>query len=67
MEMPMRKIAIYMLILTIAMSAAGCGKAGSNTGKDETIPVRVMSVKLENMKKALEYVGNIKGQDEAVV
>jgi RND family efflux transporter MFP subunit len=34
---------------------------------DQVIPVRVAKVKLENLQVVLEYVGDIKAQDEAVV
>lgn len=66
----MKKITIYLLILFLtAALSCGCGRESSRKAKDrnEIIPVRVVRVKLENINKALEYVGDIKGQDEAMV
>lgn len=66
----MRKISGYLLCICVcAAILTGCGRekkldAGA---KSETVPVRVMKVKLEDLDKILEYVGNIKGQDEALV
>ena len=65
----MKKRFIWILIVVLAVAVIrGCLKgAGHAKSKDQTVPVRVMKVKLEDLQKALEYVGNIKGQDEAVV
>lgn len=66
----MRKTVIYLLIpLVLTLAAAGCG-GKSERGKSEksdVIPVRVMKVKTEDINKTLDYVGNIKGMDEAMV
>ena len=67
-EITMRKTVIYTLILSVlTLTAAGCGKAAERGKKEEVIPVRVMKVKVENISKTLDYVGNIKGMDEALV
>ena len=64
----MKKIFIYLLAISMtALSIAGCGKGGLEKAKDETIPVRVMKVEPRDLNATLEYAGNIKGQDEAVV
>lgn len=65
----MRKISIYVLFLFIAsILMSGCGKAKiSKTAEDDVVPVKVMKVELGDVSKSLEYVGNIKGQDEAIV
>jgi multidrug efflux pump subunit AcrA (membrane-fusion protein) len=56
-------------ILVVALILAGC-QSKSLTGKkemQEVIPVRVMRVELKDIYKTLEYVGNIKAEEEAVV
>ena len=65
----MRKILIIMVGTVISISLlSGCGKAPAKGAKKESaIPVKVMKVAIEDLDKALEYVGNIKGRDEAVV
>ena len=64
----MKKIIVYALILLMTASATiGCGKARERKAKDEAIPVRVMKVERKDLNKILEYVGNITGQDEAIV
>ena len=65
----MKKIPICILCLLMAsVLMAGCGKARTaEAAKEETIPVKIMKVRLDDVSKALEYVGNITGQDEAVV
>ncbi len=65
----MRRITAYLLIVTIAVGLNGCGakeKRGKRD-KDEVVPVRVMTVIKQDMQKVLEYVGNVKGIDEAKV
>jgi len=66
----MRKMVIYVLILSVmTLTAAGCG-AKKDLGKREksdVVPVKVMTVKLQDIYKTLEYVGNIKGINEAKV
>jgi len=64
----MKRINICLLaILLITLTTAGCGKGAGRKEKEGTIPVRVMKVKPSDLTKALEYVGNIEGQDEAIV
>ena len=65
----MKKISVYMLLLFIvSILMSGCGKAGtSKTAENDAVPVKVMKVTLGDVSKSLEYVGNIKGQDEAIV
>jgi RND family efflux transporter, MFP subunit len=65
----MRKRLIYMLaIFLTATFIAGCG-AKKDKAKyiEEPIPVKVVKVKTQDLDKALEYVGNIQGEDEAQV
>src|SRR3989338_7439409 len=61
------KIIYFLLISLITAIIAGCGKGRTTETKRDAIPVKVMKVKSENLSKALEYVGDIKGQDEAIV
>jgi multidrug efflux pump subunit AcrA (membrane-fusion protein) len=65
----MKKITVYMLcLITAFVITPGCGKTKAPVAKKEdAIPVKVMKVRLDDVNKVLEYVGNIKGQDEAVV
>jgi membrane fusion protein (multidrug efflux system) len=65
----MRKILLIIVGTIISASLLyGCGKGAAKIAKkDSAIPVKIMKVALEDLDKALEYVGNIKGRDEAVV
>lgn len=45
----------------------GCQAQTKEKSADEAIPVRVDKVRLENLQVVLDYVGDIKAQDEAVV
>ncbi|MDD5680307.1 MAG: efflux RND transporter periplasmic adaptor subunit [Candidatus Omnitrophica bacterium] len=62
------RITTYLLcILLTGTMITGCGKKSAAKDTNELIPVKVMKVRLENLDKSLEYVGDIKGQDEAIV
>ena len=65
----MKKILACILCLLIpAVFLTGCGKVRmADAAKEDAVPVKVMKVRLDDVSKALEYVGNIKGQDEAIV
>lgn len=65
----MKKIIIYSAItLLIVASISGCGKkAGPDRQKEEAIPVRAMKVEPRNLSRIFEYVGTIRGRDEAIV
>ena len=65
----MKKTITYLICMLMAATlTAGCGKEAANKEKTgEAIPVKIMKVALHDVSKGLEYVGNIKGQDEAVV
>jgi len=65
----MKRAYIYSLAMFLMMTfIAGCGaKTDKAKYKEEPIPVKVMKVKAEDLDKALEYVGNIQGEDEAQV
>ena len=64
----MKKLIIFILFFTISVLVTGCGANKDEAKyKEEPIPVKVMDVKVQDMNKALEYVGNILGEDEAQV
>jgi len=66
----MNKTVIFVLILSVlTFAAAGCGakKDRGKREKSDVVPVKVMTVKLQDIYKTLEYVGNIKGINEAKV
>ena len=63
----MRKSFIYLSVFILSIIITGCGKETHRKDKDPAVPVRIMKVKLENLYAALEYVGNIKGEDEVMV
>jgi multidrug efflux pump subunit AcrA (membrane-fusion protein) len=63
-----KKIFLILLLLFVfcfLLSVAGCGRKEEQV--KELIPVRVMPVKLQDIKKTLDYVGDIKAQNEAIV
>ena len=45
----------------------GCAQKQETSRQDEIIPVRIMKVELRDMKQSLDYIGNIKARDEAVI
>ena len=65
----MKKILIIagVVILGIILMRGCVKKDKIDTKKDEAVPVRVMRVGMESVNRALEYVGDIKGRDEAMV
>lgn len=66
--MKILKIIFYILFFIVTvMAISGCGKSSALKEKDEAAPVKVMKVILRDMDRYLEYVGDIKGQNEAVV
>ncbi|MBN1526324.1 MAG: efflux RND transporter periplasmic adaptor subunit [Candidatus Omnitrophica bacterium] len=63
----MRKASICILVIFIAAAGmAGCGRKVGRE-KAEEIPVRVMKAERRPIAVVLDYVGSVKGQDEAVV
>ncbi|MCK9431801.1 MAG: efflux RND transporter periplasmic adaptor subunit [Candidatus Omnitrophica bacterium] len=59
------RITAFVLFACLFLSG-GCGN--KNQGESiEEIPVKVSTVTLQQMDETIEYVGNIKAQDEAVV
>lgn len=66
MAMKKRWICCMVLILGLVF-ITGCGRKAGRSAKEDAIPVRIMKVRLKTLDKALEYVGNIIGQNEAMV
>lgn len=58
---------ILIFVFCILNFLSGCTKKQEAIKKDEIIPVKAMKVELRDIYKALEYVGNIKAQDEVIV
>jgi len=65
----MKKAYIYLLVMFLSAAfIIGCGADKDKVKyKEEPIPVKVMKVKAQDLDKALEYAGNIQGEDEAQV
>lgn len=65
----MKKAQIYLLMMFLMTTfVTGCGASKDKAKyKEEPIPVKIMVVKAEDLDNALEYVGNIQGEDEAQV
>jgi len=51
----------------MALIFAGCQEREKASAEKEAIPVRVMKVELKSIKNTLDYVDDIKAQDEAVI
>jgi membrane fusion protein (multidrug efflux system) len=59
---------VVMGLLMTAFLLSGCqGKTVAEKKSAGPIPVRIQEVKVRELDKTLEYVGNIKAQDEALV
>jgi multidrug efflux pump subunit AcrA (membrane-fusion protein) len=56
-----------IIILGIISLIIGCQKQATKKEIDERVPVRVARVQLQDIDEALDYSGNIKAFDEAVV
>lgn len=61
----MKRSMILVAICLIAVT--GCGRVDKGKKQEQAIPVKVMKIVPRNLEKTLEYVGNITGQDEAMV
>lgn len=58
---------VFVLWVIAGASAAADPRPPTKSPATETIPVRVLRVTARDMERALEYVGDIKGRDEATV
>ncbi|MFA5156576.1 MAG: efflux RND transporter periplasmic adaptor subunit [Candidatus Omnitrophota bacterium] len=61
------KTALYIFLLLSLCVSAGCTKAKSAAVEKEVIPVKGIRVEFRDLDEAIDYVGNIKAQDEAMV
>lgn len=62
---PYHKTAIPALIFIVFFW--GCEQRQAKEDKREAIPVKVLKVKLQDLQETIDYVGNIKARDEAVI
>jgi len=60
-------LAILIFGFFIFSLLTGCSKSTKTSKKEEAIPVKVIKVELKDIQKALDYVGDLKAQDEATV
>jgi multidrug efflux pump subunit AcrA (membrane-fusion protein) len=59
---------IFIPLISLCVFSIGCQKIESGkTQNQQAIAVKVMAVKLQNIAKTLNYAGNIKAQDEAII
>jgi multidrug efflux pump subunit AcrA (membrane-fusion protein) len=56
----------FFILAVFLLLAGGCGNKNQEESV-EKVPVKVSTVTLQQMNETIEYVGNIKAQDEAVV
>lgn len=56
-----------VLILFVMLTSAGCQEKLKVAADKEAIPVRVIKVELKSIKNTLDYVDDIKAQDEATI
>jgi membrane fusion protein (multidrug efflux system) len=62
-----RNLILPLAFVFLILAVQGCAKKEEVAKKEEAIPVKVVKVKLQDIQKSLDYAGNIKAQDEAVV
>jgi len=63
------QLTLFLPWRRVFFSVTGCGPSSRQEAIDqkEVIPVRVIGVKLKDIQKTLDYVGDIRAEDEAVV
>jgi len=68
MRISNRKVVTFGIILILGLYfLSGCEKKENKITEQELIPVKVMRVELQDIKETLDYVGDIRAQDEALV
>ncbi|MBP7056762.1 MAG: efflux RND transporter periplasmic adaptor subunit [Candidatus Omnitrophica bacterium] len=60
------KIIPAVTLATALFVVSGCG-GDKKQPKDDFVPVRVITVKVQDIHRALDYAGSLKGKDEAIV
>lgn len=58
---------IFLILLLVSLPLNGCHPKAEEQKTQELVPVEAMAVALKQISMALEYTGNIKAQDEALV
>lgn len=58
---------IILILIFIFIFIAGCRQKEEKVKTNNIIPVRVSAVQLETLNETIDYVGDIKAQDEAIV
>jgi multidrug efflux pump subunit AcrA (membrane-fusion protein) len=60
---------LFVLLISLSFIIAGCGRRAERQKpeQDNAVPVKVAVVETREISEMLEYVGNIRAQDEAVV
>jgi multidrug efflux pump subunit AcrA (membrane-fusion protein) len=58
---------LFAIILFAAMGLTGCQQKSRLVPEKEVVPVRVARVELRSIKNTLDYVDDIKAQDEAII
>lgn len=62
------KLISFSFIFYLAIVISGCGKKQELKKQEiETMPVKTMKVELRNLQKTLDYVDDIKAEDEAQI
>lgn len=55
------------VVLFIALAVLGCQKQERNQAAKVIIPVKVVKVEFRDLEETIDYVGNVKAQEEAVI
>ncbi|MBU1727229.1 MAG: efflux RND transporter periplasmic adaptor subunit [Candidatus Omnitrophica bacterium] len=62
------KVTSSIFLIAAVLSMIGCQqKPQENSSNNQAIPVKAAKIQLEDIDEALDYVGDIKAQDEATV
>ncbi len=61
------RILPVIIFITFFSSIVGCQARAEKEKVQQAIPVKVFKVEIRDLEESLEYVGNIRAQDEAVV
>lgn len=67
MKSQVTKLEVVLLSVFFSFLISGCQPKIEKKKSDEIIPVKVMKIEYKEICQTLDYVGNIKAEDEAVV
>lgn len=59
--------ALCAFLIFSIFTFCGCAKTKQEQPKNEAIPVKAMRIEFRDLDESIDYVGNIKAQDEAIV